>query len=420
MNGPAKPRPRRFNVLASIGVLAATWTVYAQPVCDPVRHGARHDGVADDTAAIQAAIDECAHKGGGVVRLTSGVFVAAPLVLRNRITLDVEAGATLLAIADRNRYADANETHGVRALINAYGAEDIAISGSGVIDGNGAPWWDAFRVDKREGKPERGRPRLIQFTDCRRVRVSDITLRNSPSFHLAPRRCDDVQIRGVKIFAPADSPNTDGIDPAGSIHVRISECLIDVGDDNIALKSGAPAASRRFAAEDMTVEDCTFLHGHGMSIGSETNGGVHGVRVRRCTFRNTRNGLRIKSYRGHGGEVADVSYSDITMENVETPILFTAYYPKIPASDTPQPVTADTPFYHDIRVENLTATGARSAGVIVGLPEKPLSGISLAHVTISAGTGLTVRNASVQISGVQIKTSRGEPFLVEHGELQRR
>lgn len=140
-----------------------------------------------------------------------------------------------------------------------------------------------------------------------------------------------------------------------------------------------------------------------MSIGSETNGGVRNVQVQRCSFDGTTNGLRIKSYRGMGGEVSQISYSDISMTNVSTAILFTAYYPNIPATDAPHPVTPLTPSYHDMKITNLTATGAKSAGTIVGVPEFPLSAIVLDHVTIAGGTGLGVRNASIQTSATGVR-----------------
>lgn len=122
--------------------------------------------------------------------------------------------------------------------------------------------------------------------------------------------------------------------------MRITDCLIDTGDDNIAIKSGKVIPEHPGAgAEDIVITGCTFRHGHGVSIGSETNGGVKNVRVHNCKFENTTNAIRIKSYRGRGGEVSDIPYSDLTMEGVNPAIVITAYYPKIPATDEAQPVT---------------------------------------------------------------------------------
>src|SRR5205823_15131657 len=123
-------------------------------------------------------------------------------------------------------------------------------------------------------------------------------------------------------------------------HVLNTKCLMYVCDDNIAIKSGRKVEGHPFGCEDFTIENCTFNHGHGVSIGSETVGGVRNVIVRNCTFGDTENGLRIKSPRGRGGRVENVFYSNITMTAISpTAITVTTYYPKIPATDEAQPVT---------------------------------------------------------------------------------
>jgi polygalacturonase len=191
-----------------------------------------------------------------------------------------------------------------------------------------------------------------------------------------------------------------------------------VGDDNIAIKSGHRLPGRDFACEDITVTDCTFLHGHGMSIGSETAGGVRHLNVSRCTFEGTANGIRIKSPRGRGGAVEDLTYTEITMKDVDPAITITCYYPKIPKEDAAQPVNAGTPRFQNIRISNLTATCARNVGTIVGLPESPVSGVVLKNVNITATTGLLVRNAKdVQTSGLEITTKQGPPLLLENAQV---
>src|SRR5207253_753065 len=136
---------------------------------------------------------------------------------------------------------------------------------------------------------------------------------NSPTFHLVPTDCEDVVITNVTIKAPPHSPNTDAIDPSISRRVLITKCLIDVGDDNVAIKSGKKIERRQFACEDITITDCIFKHGHGVSVGSETVGGVRNLLVKNCTFEQSDNGLRIKSPRGRGGAVENIVYSNITM-----------------------------------------------------------------------------------------------------------
>ena len=147
------------------------------------------------------------------------------------------------------------------------------------------------------------RPNLIVLNRATNLRLENITLQNSPKFHFVPTECAGVVISNVTVLAPSGAANTDAIDPSNCRQVLITKCLIDVGDDNIAIKAGKPVEGREFACEDITVTDCTFLHGHGMSIGSETAGNVRIVLVNNCTFENTENGIRIKSQRGKGGLV---------------------------------------------------------------------------------------------------------------------
>src|SRR5262249_21918037 len=182
------------------------------------------------------------------------------------------------------------------ALINGQNLTGVTISGGGTVDGAGARWWVPAQA-AREKTPgfTTPRPRLILISNSQNVRVQDVTLQNSPSFHFVPTECENVVVSNVTILAPAHSPNTDAIDPSGCKNVLITKCRIDVGDDNVAIKSGRKVSGRDFACEDIMVTDCVFLHGHGVSIGSETRSGVRDVTVKNCTFENTENGIRIKS-----------------------------------------------------------------------------------------------------------------------------
>lgn len=367
-------------------VFPLVW-VSAQTVCDPVSFGAKHDGVTRDTASIQKAIDQCAGKGG-VVRLSHGVWLSAPLTLKSKITLTLDAGARLQA-TDVDADYERTGAKSRRPFISANDAVDIAITGPGVIDGAGQRWWTAFRAAQKAGKKEEvTRPRLIQMNRSKHLRFENLTLQNAAMFHLVQNECEDVLISGVTIRAPADSPNTDGIDPANSRNIRIEKCDIDTGDDNIAIKAGT---------DGVTISDCVFGNGHGVSIGSETDkGGVHNVTVERCKFHNTRNAIRIKSYRGRGGEVSKIVYRDLEMVDVNPALIFTAYYPKIPKTDEVQPVTESTPWFHDIKVINLRATVTKNAGAIIGLPEKPFTDIVLQNVHIESAKPLEIRNATVK------------------------
>jgi polygalacturonase len=145
---------------------------------------------------------------------------------------------------------------------------------------------------------------------------------------------------------------------------------------------------------------------------------VHNVLVERCTFDGTENGIRIKSSRGKGGRVENLTYRDLTMTNVNPAISFTCYYPKVPATDEVLPVTPQTPLYRKIRISNLTATCPEEAGLIVGLPESPVESVVLENVKITSATGLTLRNAkSVRLQQVEVKAKTGPPFLVQDAEV---
>jgi polygalacturonase len=208
----------------------------------------------------------------------------------------------------------------------------------------------------------------------------------------------------------------------------ITKCKIDVGDDDVAIKAGKKIPGHDFESEDITVTDCTFLHGHGVSIGSETLGGVRNVTVRNCTFENTENGLRIKSQRGKGGLVENIRYSDITMKNVNPAITLTCYYMNNSAGDATQSSAAKadsaqlastmTPVFRNIYISNVTATCPKSAGVINGLPESEISNVVLENVRILSSTGLTIRNAEgVKLNNVQITVGQGPPYILENAKV---
>jgi polygalacturonase len=376
-------------------------------------YGAAGDGHALDSTAIQKTIDACANAGGGTVLLTTGTYLAKPLFLHgNNLTFQLDSGATLLGTTNFSDYKSDGEIVG---LINADKMTNVYLSGDGIIDGAGAPWWPAVKESKRTGKPEpRRRPKMVTFRHCRNLTVKNVTLRNSPSFHLVPADCEDVLIDHVTIQAPGDSPNTDAIDPSACRNVRILNCLLDVGDDNVALKAGHPVAGRAFCCEDIVVSNCTCLHGHGISIGSETFGGVNNFTVVHCSFDGTVSGVRIKTTREKGGPVQNIFYHDLTMKNVRRPIDISCYYPKIPTNDLPQPITSRTPAYHDIHIENLSGDCPDSAGLIVGLPESPVRGVTMTNVHLRTRTGLLVKNTEkMDLKDVHFDVLEGEPIITE-------
>ncbi len=402
------------------------------PVFDVRQSGAKGDGRTFDTEAIQKALDDCGKAGGGTVRFTAGTYLSKPLVVRSKTTVLLEPGATLLASPTQSDFVKgggdwllARSNSDFNPFISGKELTDVTFTGKGTIDGNGAVWWEeAEKARRKVSGFTLPRPNLIVLNRCKNVRLAGIKLVNSPKFHYVPTDCEDVTVEDVTIISPAGAANTDGIDPSNCRNVTITRCTIDIGDDNIAIKSGKKVAGREFGCENITVTDCVFLHGHGLSIGSETVGGVRNLVVKNCRFDGTENGLRIKSRRGKGGVIQDVSYSDITMTNVHPAISIACYYQdssqaRYPQDDPAQPMTDTTPVVRNIQISNMTAISTRDAGLIVGLPESVVTNIVLENVRITAETGLTIANAQdIKFHNVEISAKQGPPFTTENAQVE--
>jgi len=404
-------------ILQAIFLLAVPFYASAQASsapCNPRQFGAKADGVTKDTVAIQAAIDSCATHGGTVV-LSAGTYVSAPIVLKSNITLQLDKGATLLGSPDHADYPPMTIFHvpDIQPLVSALNATNVAITGDGTIDGNGESWWIEARANKGSGilGSSHPRPDLIIFDHCKHVRVEGITIQNSPMWQLVPYYTDDMVISHIRVLAPQHSPNTDAVDPFSSSNIRIDHLYADVGDDDIAIKSGpinSPGPDD--PSRDISISDCTFMHGHGLSIGSELSGGARNIHAERVSFEGTDNGIRIKANRDRGNDVGNFSFRDITMKDVKNPIIISEYYPKVlpEAGEGPQPITRLTPHFHDIVLENVTASGAETAAVIIGLPESPVAGVVLRNVKISGKHGMTVGYAQVAGEGLVVQADEGQ------------
>ena len=389
--------------------------------------GAKGDGKSFDTDAIQKALDDCGKAGGGTVLLPKGTYLSKPLTIRTKTFLMIDEGATLLASTNQSDFLKvpgdwlkAKSGGDFNPFISGKDMENVTIGGKGTIEGSGPVWWEAAEeARKKVSGFTLPRPNLIVLTRVKNLTVRDVTIQNSPKFHFVPTECDDVLITNVTILAPERAANTDAIDPSVCRRVTITKCLIDVGDDNVAVKSGKRMDGREFAVEDLTITDCTFKHGHGMSIGSETVGGVKNVVMRNCTFEDTDNGIRIKSDRKRGGTVENFLCENITMKNVRGAITITSYYPRIPATDEAQPVTDTTPKYRNITLRNISGNSTKSVGVIVGLPESHIENVLLENVNITAEQGgLEIRNAKgVVFKNVKVTTKKGNPFTVKDAEV---
>ena len=404
-------------MLAACLALSAA-PLHAAATCDVHQYGAKADGTTKDTAAIQSAIDACEKQGGGTVHLAAGTYLSAPIVLKSNITLQLDTGATLFGSPDHADYPAKREFRapGMQSLVSATNAENVAITGEGVIDGNGETWWQEARAIKDHGilGSEHTRPRLVVFDHCKHVRVEGITIQNSPMWQLVPYYSDDVVIRNIRVLAPQHAPNTDAVDPFSSSNVVIDHLYADVGDDDIAIKSGMINSPGPDApSSNITITDCTFMHGHGLSVGSELAGGANNIRAERVSFNGTDNGIRVKANRDRGNDVGNLVFRDIQMNDVKNAIIISEYYPKVlpAAGESPQPITRLTPHFHDITIENVTAVNSVNLGAIVGLPESPVRNVVLQNMHLSGKHGMTIGFAQVTGTKVSISASEGQGII---------
>jgi polygalacturonase len=386
-------------------------------------YGAVGDGITPATDAIQKTIDACAAAGGGHVVVPAGDYLIGPFHLASNLDLHLDRGATLKLMNDLDKYPKGNK--GYENAITADACHDLALTGEGTIDGQGQPWWKLY-AKRPNAAGDRvppnlpHRPFMVVFSNCQRLHVQGVTLKNSPSFHLVPGDCQFVTIEDVTIQAPADAPNTDAMDPSGHDFL-IRHCTFDVGDDDIAVKASHPSANGP-SCENFTITDCTLLHGHGLSIGGQTTGGRRGRHVSDCTFQDTQAGIRMKAGRGAGGMVEDVTYDRLRMKNVKIGIYITSYYPtapKAPEDDPAQSMNDRTPVWRNIHITDVTGTGLDQAGLLIGLAEAPIDGLTLTNVNLSAKHGMTVINAkNVRLVHSTITVEKGDPLILHKAEVQ--
>ena len=389
-------------------------------------YNARADGTTTNTTAIQSAINDVSAKGGGTVQIPGpGVYLTGPLTMKSKINLQIDAGATLRMLPYGSWPA------GTSPLLSLSGLHDVEISGGGGIDGQGADWW--------ANNPGSGLY-MIYFTSCNTVLVQNVTFSNAPAQQLVFKssKGGNITIQGITIRAPSShagtpSHNTDGIDLVGT-NCLVQNCDISTGDDNIALgtsSSGVPSA-------DILVTNCAFGDGHGMTIGSNTAGGVSNLTVINCTFNGTDYGIRMKTDNlssggsGEGGLAQNLFYYNLTMANLRYfPISIHSYYksdsdptgitPAAAAAMTVASVTTNTPIWRNIVISNLTATVASGgeAGIIWGRTEMPASNITLINLNITAPANFNLYNVKdLRIVDSQIKlTGAGNTFSLYNAQF---
>ncbi|HXD09297.1 MAG TPA: glycoside hydrolase family 28 protein, partial [Anaerolineales bacterium] len=377
--------------------------------------------------------------------LPAGQYLTGSLFLRNNISLHLDSGAVILGSENPADYPivhsrwEGKHQDTYAPLITGQNLNNISITGRGTIDGRGAKWWQA----KKDGALAHPRPRLISFSDCSNLLIEDITAINSPSWTINPVHCQNVNIRGVTIINPADSPNTDGINPDSCRLVRISDCYVSVGDDCITIKSGTEHEhpDRHAPCRDIAITNCTLERGHGgVVIGSEMSGGVKNVVISNCVFIGTDRGIRIKSRRGRGGTIEDIRVSNLIMDGVLCPFTMNLYYHIGVRGNTdisdknPRSVDDTTPRLRRIHFSHITAREVKhAAGFLYGLAEMPLEDISFTDVSISISdeadsgypemaddvpsmsqAGLFIRNAHhIRLEQVKVTGQRGAAYDID-------
>lgn len=382
-------------------------------------YGAVGDGITDDSHSFAQAVEAAVTAGGGTIYVPSGTYRTTSIRLASNLTLEVSPGATLSFVTEQEAYPVVHSrwegwTQDVyQSCIYAEEAENITICGGGVIDGNGAAWWDLFRNRREElAYP---RPKLISFEKCNRITIKDVELRNSPSWTVNPILSHNITVDNVSILNPADSPNTDGIDPESCSNVRISNCNIDVGDDCIAIKAGTEDAREKVACENITITNCTMIHGHGgVVIGSEMSGDVRNVTISNCIFKQTDRGIRLKSRRGRGGTIEDIRVDNIIMDEVICPFILNLYYfcgprgkEKYVWDKNPYPVTEETPTFRRIHFNHITARNVQgAAGFIYGLAENFVKEITFNNIDISMAEGAEPGQVAM-MTGLDYMNNRG-------------
>lgn len=426
--------------------------------------GAVPDGHTLNTKTINGAINALHKKGGGVVLLPAGLWLTGPITIQSNINLHLATGATLLFTRDFDQYPlVAANWEGLPQMrnqspISATNAVNIAITGKGIIDGNGDAWrvvkkdkltesqWKkllesggivsedkktwyptekSFKGSKMPANPgllspdkdaafynsikEFLRPNLVLFTNCKYILLEGVIFQNSPAWCLHPLMSEHLTVRNIFVKNPWYAQNGDGIDVESCKNVLIENSVFDVGDDALCMKSGRDAEGRKRAmpTENVIIRGCTVYASHGgFVIGSEMSGGARNIHVSNCTFIGSDIGLRFKTTRGRGGVVEDIFIRDIYMKDIPAEaILFDMYYmAKDPVAlagekrELPKVEfrTADetTPVFKNFHISNVYCNGAAKGIFIRGLPEKHIENIVLENMVLQAKKGIDIQEAS--------------------------
>ncbi len=414
------------------------------------------DGVALNTEAFRKAISALTKKGGGRLVVPQGVWLTGPIVLKDNIDLHIERNAIVLFSPDKSLFVDAEgKSSRCAPGIKASKRKNIAITGEGIIDGNGAQWrpvkrskvsdteWKRFAaiggVERQNGalwypwdvkagykniadtpeNQEKSRQDLIRLTDCENILIEGVTVQNSPRFHVHPCNSKNIIIDGITVRCPWNAQNGDAIDLSDCHQALIVNSVVDAGDDGICMKSGkAKATALVNGCEDILIEDNTVFHAHGgFVIGSEDITGMKRIVVRRCRFSGTDTGLRFKSGIGRGGKTEDIHISDIVMNDItDEAIVFQCDYVDRPAgSEGKKAKTSGSEFvpeFTDIHISNVVCRGAKTAIKAKGIEGMNcIHDIEIANSTIvytSKGADIDETTAKIKLDNVNIVEDKAQ------------
>lgn len=368
---------------------------------------------AADYPDIASAVRACGEAGGGTVSVPSGEWVSGPIRLYSGVRLHVELGAVISFKTDPKAYLpvvftrwEGTECYNYHPLIYALDGSDIALTGQGVLKGNGRSWWgwkqsqaegsnalyDAAAagvpVDERiYGTESAGlRPSFVQFIRCRRVLIQDVSILDGPQWTVHPVYCQDVIVRRIHIHTTGH--NTDGLNPDSCRNVLIEDSTFFTGDDCVAVNAGLNEDGWRVGipSENIVIRRCTMTGGHGgVVIGSAISGGVNHVCAYDCDISGTMQGLRLKSMRGRGGTVENIWFRDIRIHNVShQAVQINMFY----EFSTVMPKTKVPSVFRNIHYQGICGQGACAGIELKGLPEQHLYGISMEDVNLRAATAM--------------------------------
>jgi polygalacturonase len=398
-------RMRRREFLSALPVFAGMVVAGPERVFgsqtsrNVLEYGAKPDGRTLNSKAIQRAIDDAFKAGGGTVMVPAGVFLTGLIELKSKVTLNLSEGSTLLGSTSMDDYRSDSSVFGhggpnPRHLIFAMNANDVAILGSGRIDGQGPAFWElsgkpplpedqqwnAVASHDLTPKPG-GRPSpMLLFVNCRGLTIQDVHIENSPGWTVHAMNCDNVNIEGVSIKNPVNGPNTDGIDITGCQDVTITDCKVDTGDDAICLKTTSAFGADPRILKNVVVTNCHLTTCcNGFKLGTESEGGFENITFSDSVIYNDEVPYKERVIAGIAIEVVDGGWIDgviaknIQMERTRTPI-FIRLGNRKRVHDYPQ---------HGLRnvnIENIQAREGLVASSITGLPGSDVQDVTLAHI----------------------------------------